>query len=270
MKRSLFLVFIAVIAAACSSSTAVAPARYNFKVVSGLNQVADAGSPRLGSIVTAKLTTAPDGQFAARNPVLDFFMPKVAFAQSITVKGAAVVGGVVCAPIPKAGEPTPFSICTNTLADGTAPFAYTPGTKAGTYNLKFVAQTATTSVVTDSTTLTVNAGPADPNFHLTGNPIVSSPAILPVDAVRDAFGNAVQFRVVADVNLVVSDTTTGTVNARTLTFKDSIDPNGTNGVAELRGAGNILVGHLGYRIYPAGSYAQPSLTWSSAGTALTP
>jgi hypothetical protein len=138
-------------------STDTTPDRYNFKVIRGLNQVTIAGSPTLGQPVVSKLTRDPAGQFASRS-LWDAFLPRIAFAQDVTVQGSPVAGGVVCAPLPKPGEPVPFSICTNTLADGTAPFAFTAGTKAGTYNLKFVAQTETASLVTDSTTLKVDPG----------------------------------------------------------------------------------------------------------------
>lgn len=269
MRSPVFLAAALLGATACGGSTDVGATRYNFKVIRGLNQTAAAGSSKVGNPIVSKLTTAPDGQFASRSR-WNFLRPRVAFAQEISVKGNPVVGGVVCAPIPKAGEPTPFSICTNTLADGTAPFAYTPGTKAGVYNIKFVAQTETSSLVTDSTTLIVEAGPADPNYRGSlGNPYLHSPAVIDSTAVQDQYGNAVAYRIVSDGRVTVIGTTLGQVDARTIVFDASLYDNVQDHVLELRGAGDALVGRLRYRI-SQGPDGQPQIFWTSAGVNVTP
>jgi hypothetical protein len=268
MRKLCLFVLTLAIAACSSSSTAPSATRYNFAVIDGRNQISTAGDATLQRSITSELTRDPQGQFATR--VFDFFAPAVAYAQTLTLSGTPVANAIVCGREAKPGEPQVIPLCAFTLADGKAANSVKGGTKAGTYNILFTAQVTAQQPVADSTTVTVIPGPADANFRIIGA-ILFSPAVLPADAVRDAFANAVPFRVVGDANITVSDTTTGSVGARTLTFIESTNPNGgTSAIVELRGAGNILVGHLRYHIAPPGSYALPAIDWVSAGTALTP
>ena len=246
---------------ACGSSTDTAATRYNFAVIDGANQASTAGAATLARPITSQLTRDPQGKFAAG--VLNFLLPAAAYAQGLTLSGTPVANAIVCGRVAPVGEPQVVPLCAFTLADGKAANVVQGGTKAGTYNVLFTAQVPSQEPVVDSTTVIVEAGAVDPGFHVTGNPIVFSPATIPETAVHDSYGNAVPFVIVGDKNLAVS-------NGRTLTFDNSTDPNGTTGVAELRDAANILIGHLTYRIYPAGSYPTPGLTWSSAGMNVTP
>lgn len=259
--RSISLVLIAALLAACGSSTTPGPTRYNFAVVDGRNQTSTAGDVTLASPIRSMLTRDPQGQFASG--VLTFLLPTAAYAQGLTLAGTPVANAIVCGRVAPIGEPQVVPLCAFTLADGKAANVVQGGTKAGTYNILFTAQVTAQAPVVDSTTVIVKAGPIDPGFHVTGNPIVFSPATIPETAVHDSYGNAVPFVIVGDKYLTVS-------NNRTLTFDNSTDPNGTNGVVELRDAANVLIGHLTYRIYPAGSYPTPGLTWSSAGLNVTP
>lgn len=259
---------IALLVAACGSSTDTGRTRYNFAVVDGGNQRSAAGTPSLQKQITSQLTRDPNGTFASR--VFDFVAPAKAFAQGLSLAGTPIADQIVCGEETAPGEPKVVPLCAFTLADGRAANSVQGGTKAGVYTMRFTAQVPSQEPVKDSTTVTVEAGPADPNFRITGNPIVSSPATLPASAVVDLYGNAVPYYVVGDANITVSDKTAGSAAARTLTFKDGAAPDGTMGVLELRDGGDVLVGHFAYKIYQPGSYPQPSLTWTTAGINLTP
>jgi hypothetical protein len=157
-KLSLFVLTLAI--AACSSSTATQPTRYNFAVVAGQNQQSTASDAAPEQSVKSMLTSDPNGTFASRvlDRVGDFLAPAVAYAQGLTLTGTPVANTLVCGREAKPGEPTVVPLCVYTLPDGTAPSAIKAGTKAGTYTMPYSAQVPGQSPLPDSTPFTVLPG----------------------------------------------------------------------------------------------------------------
>lgn len=262
------LICLAVVAlAACGGATDTKPVRYNFAVVDGANQKSTAGSPVLEKKITAQLTRDPQGEFATR--VFDFLAPKLAYAQAINLPGEPVEGAIVCGREALPGEPQVQPLCAFTLADGKAANTVVPGTKAGTFNVVFTAQVTSQEPVKDSTTVIVEAGPANPNYHSSTSPYLQSPAVVDPTAVQDQYGNAVAFSVVSDGRIGVVGATAGTAEARTVTFDASLYDNAQNHIVELRDTKGETVGHLRYTVVQ-GSAGQPVLNWISAGVNVSP
>ena len=133
-------------------------------IVSGDHQVVTAGHDSLPQPVVGKLVRKPDGSVAWIKQVpgraLDVLVPR-AFAQGTVVTGSPVAGAVVCAVSTDPKHTlTPFVPCTNTAADGTARFFFTPDTTAGVASAEIrgtlnsepaVFDTATATVLPDTT-----------------------------------------------------------------------------------------------------------------------
>lgn len=184
--------------AACGGSTDTKTIRYNFAIVDGQNQSTTAGTPTFAKPITSQLTRDPEGKFATR--IFDFFAPAVAYAQSIVLKGEPVAGQIVCGEESGAGEPKVVPLCAYTLADGKAANSIEGGTKAGTYTLRFTAQVPAEMPVKDSTTVTIDPGPAvNPNNQDVDPGFVSPRAVRVGETVtfaavinaRDQYGNAI-------------------------------------------------------------------------------
>lgn len=129
----------------------------NLDIVAGQDQVAPAGSPQLSDPVVGQLVRVrtADGRWRFR-----FELVKTAYAQN-TVNGSPVVGAVVCSET-VAGNFKPFSVCTNTDANGRATFYYETGTKAGIQRAEVRGLNAQGQpAVFDTVRATVEPGPAD-------------------------------------------------------------------------------------------------------------
>jgi hypothetical protein len=251
--------------AACGSSTDVEPTRWNFGIVDGANQKSTAGTPSLAKPITAQLTRDPQGEFAW----VDLLLPPKAYAQVINLPGEPVANAIVCGREAKTGEPQVVPLCAFTLADGKAANTVVPGTKAGTYDVVFSAQVPSQQPVVDSTSVVVEPGPANPNYHSSTSAYLQSPAVVDPTAVQDQYGNGVPFRIVPDGRIGVGGIVAGTAEARTVTFDASLYDNAQNHVVELRGSTDQLVGHLRYTVIQ-GPNGQPQFNWISAGINLAP
>lgn len=262
--RRLSILFVALVLAACGSSTDTAPARWNFAVVDGANQASVAGTAQLPKAITSQLAQDPNGKFAS-NRVLDFLLPTVAYAQTLTVAGTPVANAIVCGRVAPIGEPQVVPLCAFTLADGKAANSVQPGTKAGTYNVLFTAQVASQLPVQDSTTVTVAAGPADPNLHIGGSDMPATTDTIPANAVRDIFGNSVPFAIQSDSLITVAGKVAGTVDARRFTYKA---PSATvhNVDTPILDAAGVKIATFDYTLY--GPTAGGGWTWATFGTAL--
>jgi hypothetical protein len=241
--------------AACGSSTDTGPARYNFAIVDGSNQRAMASSfAPLGKPVTTQLTRDPQGEFASR--VLDFFKPAIAYAQSINLAGDPVADAIVCGRESSPGEPKVVPLCAFTLADGKAANTVQGGTKAGTYTILFTAQVPSEEPVVDSTTVIVEAGPADPAMHVGGTILTLPIDTIPAAAVLDIYGNAVPFRIQSDSLISVAGDVAGTVDARRISFKPPAQRIG-NVYTPILDANGVQIAVLDYTLY-----AGPSNEWT--------
>jgi hypothetical protein len=258
--------------AACGGGSAapIADGPLHAGVVAGNNQVVQAAPQApLPAPVVAQVIRLANGSVALR--ILDGVLPRRAYAQTAVV---GVPNQVVCArtPDPKHAL-TAEVLCANSDATGKAYFTFHADSLAGTDKAQVALSTATGTLVTDSVQATVVPGAASPTYRMQSNPLLTSPAVVPANAVQDQYGNAVPYRIVADSHIAVQDTTTGSVGARTLVFTAAaINVNTPPGYAilELRGANNALVGHLSYRIGDDGSGQGARLQWSTAGVNLTP
>lgn len=269
MKRLLTVVLVAGLAAC--GGTDDGPKYLAHGIVAGNHQTVVAGNQRLGAGVTELLTMTADGKLSFHRvesrgeQLLDLVVPR-AYAQTGTVvTGSPVPGAVVCAQGGDGGL-VPFVQCTNTLSDGTATFFFTPSNVAGEHTSEIRGTVANAPAVFDTAKATVLPAPASPTYRLQNTIILTSPAVIPANAVQDAFGNAVPFRVVSDGRLTVQDTTVGTIAARTVVF-DSTAYDGQHHAVELRGAGGVLVGRMDYLI---GAEHPPGLQYKTAGVDLTP
>jgi hypothetical protein len=196
--RALAALVLALILGACGGSTETQATRYNFGIVDGSNQKSTAGTATLAKPITSQLTRDPQGKFATR--VFDFFAPAIAYAQSLTLPGDPIADAIVCGRESAPGEPKVVPLCAFTLADGKAANTVEPGTKAGSYNIVFTAQVASELPVKDSTTVTVEPGPAvNPTNQPAGGGwdqprlvrVGESITIVPVIDARDQYGNAI-------------------------------------------------------------------------------
>lgn len=186
--------------AACGGSTDVQPTRYNFAVVDGANQKSTAGAPVLEKKITAQLTRDPQGEFA----MLDFLLPKLAYAQGISLPGEPIQGAIVCGREALPGEPKVQPLCAFTLADGKAANTVVPGTKAGTYNVVFTAQVTSQEPVKDSTTVIVEAGPVTVNRFAEGRTdFGESPLSIDFNGnlVMDQYSNPVPYRLAPSLDI---------------------------------------------------------------------
>jgi hypothetical protein len=253
------IVLLAAIACGGATGTAPAPTRYNFAVIDGKNQSSRAGDATLAKPITAELTRDPQGRFATR--VFDLLAPTVAYAQGLSLAGDPVANAIVCGRVAPVGEPQVVPLCAYTLADGKAANVVQGGTKAGTYTVLFTAQVPTQEPVVDSTTVTVEAGPAAPDLHVSG-PILTLPTdTIPANAVRDIYGNPVPFRIQGDSLITVAGNVVGTVDARRFSFKPPTNVIGNVHTPILDGNG-VQIATLDYTLY-VGSTSQ--WTWQTWG-----
>lgn len=265
--RAIAGLLLVAIAGCGGGSTDTGPTRYNFAIVDGKNQSSTAGAPTLAKPITAQLTRDPNGKFATR--MFDFLAPAIAYAQDIPLSGEPIPGQLVCGEESNPGEPKVVPLCAFTLLDGKAANTIQGGTKAGTYKMRFTAQVESQLPVQDSTNVTVDPGPANPNYHSSTSAYLHSPAVVDPTAVQDVYGNAVAFRIVSDGRITVKGAVVGDVDARTVIFDASLYDNVQNHIVELRGANDVLVGRLRYTVIQ-GSDGQPQFNWISAGTSATP
>lgn len=223
-----FPLFAIVLLFACGDGKSLVdpgPTRYNFGIVGGANQTSVAGANQLPQPVTSQLTKDPNGKFA--NRLRDFILPLKAFAQGLQMPGTPVAGALVCAREAAPGEPTAFPLCAFTLADGKAPITVKGGTKAGSHWVKFSAQVQSQQPVTDSTIVTVVAGPVASHKFWKGTGYLCW-TVFPADFVVDQYGNAVPYRFVTTGPLAhVASDTLGSPGARTfIVDRASIYANG--------------------------------------------
>jgi hypothetical protein len=211
-------------------------------VIAGNNQVVPAArSARLPAPVVAQAVLLPSGQVSLR--LLDALLPEKAYAQT-TVNGIA--GLVVCATAPTSGRAMRAEVpCASTDALGKATFVFLTDSVAGVTKGVIAAALASGTKVTDSVSATVLAGAASPTYIAPLTPYMTFPATVPATSVVDTFGNAVAFRIIPDGRIVVQDTTTGSVGARTIVSGPDAQ---ADFFVELRGAGGVAVGKARYRI----------------------
>jgi hypothetical protein len=230
--------------AACGGGSAAPQADGPAKlgVIAGNNQVVPAArSARLPDPVVAQAVRLANGQVSLR--VLDALLPEKAYAQT-TVNGIA--GLVVCATAPAAGRAMKAEVpCASTDALGKATFVFMTDSVAGITRGVIAAALATGTKVTDSVTATVMAGAASPTYIAAVTPILGFPYVLPETEVVDAFGNPVPYRVVSDGRLVMRDTTTGSIGARTIVTGPDAQ---ADYWVELTGVNGARVGHARYRV----------------------
>lgn len=212
----ILLAVAVLIVAGCGDGKALVdpgPTRYNFGIVDGANQSSVAGANQLPQPVTSQLTKDPNGKFA--NRLRDFILPLKAFAQGLQMPGTPVAGALVCAREAGPGEPTAFPLCAFTLADGKAPITVKGGTRAGSHWVRFSAQVQSQQPVTDSTIITVVAGPVASHKFSKGSGYLCW-TVFPADFVVDQYGNPVPYRFVTAGPLAhVASDTLGSVGART-------------------------------------------------------
>jgi hypothetical protein len=260
-SRQVGVIGLVAMLAACGGGSAapIADGPVSMGIVAGNHQVVPAGrDPALPQPVVAQVVRGPNGQVSLR--LLDALLPAKAYAQT-TVTG--IPNQVVCfsAPDPKHVMRAEVA-CASSDALGKATFVLHTDSVAGVSRGQVAAALPTGTKITDSITATVMPGAASPTYRTQIIPILSFPATVPDASVQDAFGNAVAFRIVSDGRIVVQDTTVGSVGARTIVS----GPDSNNHfLVELRGAGNVLVGHASYHI--VGGQLE---TWIAAGVNATP
>jgi hypothetical protein len=246
---------------ACGGGSAapVADGPVKVSVATGNNQtVAAARDARLPKEVGVQAVRLPNGQSGLR--LLDALLPPKAYAQT----GVTSVPGIVACPVspdPKHAL-IPEVPCTSTGADGIAWFTFHHDSVAGRSMAQVRATVDRVTVVTDSVVATILPGPASPTYRTQSVPIQSFPATVAENSVQDQYGNPVPFRIISDGRIVVQDTTTGSVGARTIVAGPDAQ---TDYTVELRGINGALVGHALYRINNG-----QLLGWMAAGVSLTP
>ncbi len=183
--------------AACTEPKDAGPLKIG--IVSGNNQQAPAATAvQLPAPIVGKLVRLPNGTVAWQQRAIDALLPAKAYAQTQDLQGSPVAGAVVCA---KAVEGPvklePVVPCTNTAADGTATFAFTHGTTAGT--AKAVVQGMLNGIVAtfDTATAIVTPGAVAVfgGWPFSRDTLVDAGQVLdfntfPLTA-RDKFGNVV-------------------------------------------------------------------------------
>lgn len=273
--------------AACGGGSVTPPVEgpLNLDIVAGQDQIARAGTPQLSDPVVGQLVRVrtADGRWRFK-----FEIVKTAYAQT-TVKGSPVVGAVVCSKT-VAGNFEPFSVCTNTDSAGKATFYYETGTKAGAQRAEVRGLNAQGQpAVFDTVRATVEPGPADVNRIFNGmNPNQRSNPTLACcsgvggtesftvadSAVADVYVNLLPFRIEGDSLISVSDTTFGSVGARTIDYLRWWERNMTaaetnaydrTGVLRVLGKGDVPVATLRYEIRDGNGFA-----WVVKGLNVTP
>ena len=265
--RSVLSILTLALAVACNDSTT--PARYGAlkqRVVHGRVQSVVAGTkaapqPAIDEVYREQLASVPDSSAAAR-AFAWLFVPRIAYAQtSVNIQLQPNV--TVCVENPTPIDPLHDCVMTDSIGQSRFDFPNLP-TTAGAYVVKFGATKGVEVATFDSVTITVSPASPDPNYSVGSLPLQSSPAVFPANGVRDIYGNAIPYRIVGDARLTVSDTTLGSVGARTVTWS-----NVTSGqfyTLELRGQGDVLVGRIRYRVQSA----DQKIDWTAFGTAITP
>lgn len=249
------LLISAMVLSGCSGGTSPqANGPVKVGIVSGNNQsVAAAPSKPLPQTVVAQVIRLPDGTSSLR--ILDALLPPNAYAQT-AVDG--VPNQAVCQAAPKPDERALKADipCTISDATGKAYLTFLHDSIAGPSIARVGVSTPAGTQITDSVQATVLPGVASPTYLAPQTPILNFPATVPATSVVDQYGNAVSFRIVPDGRLVVQDTTTGSVGARTLV--SGIDDQ-ADYIVELRGSNNALVGRARYRVIGG------VLRWFAAG-----
>lgn len=254
MRSTFVLVAAAALGAACSSSTDV-NTKLAHGIISGQNQTAVAGATQLSKAVIEVMVRNSTGTLSLHRVeprserLLDLLVPR-AYAQGTgtVVTGSPVPGAVVCAAGGDGGL-VPFVQCTNTDTAGHATFFFTPSNKAGQHTSEIRGTVNAEPAVFDTAKATVTPAAADSNFRTGPFATVGSPDTLPAATVIDKYSNAVAFRVVSDSHITASDTTAGAIGARVISWQPSAsDGNGAQLIAELRGTGGAVIGHMRYTI----------------------
>jgi hypothetical protein len=195
-RCSLLLPLLATLAVACGGSTEPAQGPLKIGIVSGNNQTAAAGRAQLADPVVGQLVRLPNGTVAWRvlDRATDLLLPPKAYAQGTVVTGSPVPGAVVCAAtVDPVVSLTPVVPCTNTATDGTAVFAFKPGTIAGQAKAVVQGMVNNVAVTFDTARATIKAGPPIGVGGFTKDTLVTVGQVLdfntfPVRA-RDEYGN---------------------------------------------------------------------------------
>lgn len=194
MRRILLL---ALFALACQDSAGLATGALKIGIVSGNNQTTTAPTAQLPVPVVGQLVRLSDGSVAWMQRATDALLPTKAWAQNKVLRGAPVVGAIVCAAsVTGPVTLTPIVPCTSTDKDGNAAFAFKHGTTAGI--AKAVVQGMEGGVVAtyDTASATVTAGPvATFGWYVSRDTTVRVGDVLdfltyPVRA-RDRYGNLI-------------------------------------------------------------------------------
>jgi hypothetical protein len=279
-------IFAVVLLTGCSNSSAPPTlGGLDGRIVAGQNQQILAGVAKLPDRVVEEVVRMPLTGAIVPHPKAweRWLLPKLVYAQ--TVVGIKIPNVVLCAQEKHNDgslvELIPLTRCVNTDAEGNAAWVFFAPTKAGSY-LAPISGTLGNEIVTpDTARAVVLPDVPNPYYRSQSNPLQCSLAVIAADAVQDKYGNAIAYRIVSDKILTVQSLEPGAVGARTVAFTtstDSLPPGGSSitryFVTELRGADEVLVGHLQYRIpvvtgsCPDGTN-QLRIEWVSGGTLVT-
>lgn len=253
--RALPFLTIAVLGiAACGGKDGIAPVEGPpaLSIVSGNNQTAVAGTTQLPDPVVGQLVKIKIADGRSR-----FVFVKSAYAQTV-VNGSPIAGAVVCAVELVEGAMKPFVPCTNTDALGKAVFFFEPGKKAGNHRSEIRGILNGLPTVFDTAKATIIVGPLDRQYQVQ-SPILSKPAVVPADGVRDIYANPFPFRVVSDSLLTAASDVFGTVGSRTITW-DTPTVLKSNRIARLVDASGAQVAKLDYSLRPDGT-----ISWTVRG-----
>lgn len=257
MRKALLLLGLVV---ACGDDKDPALGALQTKVISGRTQtlVAGSGEPEEAT----NLSFRPILSVAQTPKWQRALLPKLLHAQTSSVNIQVQPGAIACVSENQTIL-VPKTRCVTADAFGQSRFDFIETHVAGTHKALLNSTYGLEATTFDTVTIIILPDVADPNFSPVTGPLQLSPAVIPVNAVKDRWGNAVPFRVVGDTVLTVGSDVVGTEGARTLTFSKS-----TSGdvVTELRGTNNALVGWLRYRI----GQSVKQLTWESTGSASKP
>lgn len=177
------------------------------------DQVDAEANKRLPETVIHKMVRTPAGIRSVR------YASGMASAVD-TLNGSPIAGAVVCAGGGNGGL-VPFSVCTNTTAQGTSIWVFSATTTAGEATVEIRGYLNDDPVVFDTAIATVLPGIPDSNGVNDAIAQRLSPAVFQVAHVQDRFGNATPYRIPSDEHLTAQDTVLGSEGARTVTFTEA-------------------------------------------------
>lgn len=253
MTRSIPALAALLALAACDGASAgPADGPLELGIVAGNHQVATAGDDRLSDPVVGKMVRTPGGGIA-------FHLVTPAYAQDGTVvTGSPVPGAVVCAVSVTQDGLVPFTPCTNTAADGTATFFFSPGTRAGEAKSEIRGVVEGQPAVFDTAVAEVQPGPYVGGYNW-GEVRTHEPGSFVADSlmIHDEYGNPIPFcirPVGGDSVISVPSAPFGSEECRTITWSaERLAANGTydGPLPAVLSDGTTVVGYYHVRmVYP--------------------